>query len=202
MNEKKYHPYVFDTINHKFVGKFESMYADESVNGFDSWHERDLRMLRKQLSLVVLSQYNFSNILELGCGKGTLTQFFKKKNNLVTAIDISQTAISKGLQSYPDINFVVSDILGYINLIKASPQKFDLTVVMGTLAYVNNYSNILEKLAKHTDYLFVNEFIPDNPIGFVKSIDDLVNVVTKYFSLETKIILDEKNIFLLGKSKK
>jgi hypothetical protein len=49
-----YHRFVFDTDKRRLVGDFEGMYRAEGSEGFDSWHERDLRPLLKRLSLAVL----------------------------------------------------------------------------------------------------------------------------------------------------
>ena len=85
-----YHPYVFDVQKRRFVGKFEEMYQAEDREGFDSWHERDLRPLRKRLALEVLAAYNFSSILEIGCGKGAFTHLLKRNNNRVIGVTSRQ----------------------------------------------------------------------------------------------------------------
>jgi trans-aconitate methyltransferase len=191
-----YHKYVFDTEKRKFVGEFEKMYQQEGSERFDSWHERDLRPIRKLIPLVVLNQYNFEKILEIGCGKGIFTQFLKKKNNHVIAIDISKTAIKKASQSFPDIDFKVCDV-EYMNFVElVGGGKVDLVVVMGTFAYIKDWPVVLEKLSKITRYFFIGEYVPVNPIGFVKSLDQLVTEVIKNFKIITKIILDEEHFFL------
>jgi hypothetical protein len=75
---KNYHPYVFDNENRRFVGEFEEMYQAESSSGFDSWHQDDKRPLSKQISRIIVERMNFNTILDLGCGKGALTQEWKK----------------------------------------------------------------------------------------------------------------------------
>ena len=42
MKKEKYHQYVFNTAERKFVGDFESMYKDETNKKFDSWHHEDI----------------------------------------------------------------------------------------------------------------------------------------------------------------
>ena len=106
-----YHKYVFDTDKREFVGEFEKMYQAEDSQGFDSWLERDLRPLRKTISYAILSAYNFSRILDIGCGKGTFTHLLKKQNNHVVGIDLSETAIRKAQASFPDIDFRCQNIL-------------------------------------------------------------------------------------------
>ena len=77
----KYHKYVFDLENRKLVGDFETMYQNESKENFDSWHQDDARQLQRKIDLVILEDYNFEKIIDLGCGKGNLTHLLKKKNN-------------------------------------------------------------------------------------------------------------------------
>ena len=86
----KYHKYVFDVEKRTFIGDFENMYAHESIEKFDSWHQ--------------------DTIVDIGCGKGALTHILKKKNNTCLGIDISQTAIDVAKERFNDIDFVVCDI--------------------------------------------------------------------------------------------
>ena len=102
-----YQKYVFDTEKRCFIGKFEEMYQAEEVEGYDSWFEDDLRYLRKRIPYVILNQYNFNHILEIGCGKGTFTQFLKKKN----------IPIKRSVQS-------LCDVLGFDPLYIANEGKF------------------------------------------------------------------------------
>lgn len=106
----KYHKYVFDLENRKLVGDFETMYQNESKENFDSWHQDDTRQLQRKIALAVLEDFNFSKILDIGCGKGALTHLLKKRNNKVFGIDISQTAVNIAQERFPDIDFRVLDV--------------------------------------------------------------------------------------------
>ena len=106
----KYHKYVFDVEKRTFIGDFENMYAHESIEKFDSWHQDDSRQLQRKICLEILNQYNFNTIVDIGCGKGALTHILKKKNNTCLGIDISQTAIDIAKERFNDIDFVVCDI--------------------------------------------------------------------------------------------
>ena len=106
----KYHKYVFDLENRKLVGDFETMYQNESKENFDSWHQDDARQLQRKIDLVILEDYNFEKIIDLGCGKGNLTHLLKKKNNTVLGIDISQTAVNIAQERFPDIDFLSTDV--------------------------------------------------------------------------------------------
>jgi ubiquinone/menaquinone biosynthesis C-methylase UbiE len=116
----KYHKYVFDIENRRFVGQFEKMYQAELRDKFDSWHQDDTRQLQRKIDLLILEQYNFKTIIDIGCGKGTFTHLFKKKNNYVLGIDISETAIKIARERYPDIDFLscnISNINNYLKLL-------------------------------------------------------------------------------------
>ena len=106
----KYHKYVFDVANRSFVGEFEEMYQQESVDNFDSWHQDDSRQLNRHIAFSILNQYNFHNILDLGSGKGSLTHKLKRVNNHVLGIDISETAVNIARARFPDIEFQSFDI--------------------------------------------------------------------------------------------
>ena len=193
-----YHGYVFDVQGRRMVGDFERMYQDEDKGGFDSWYERDLRPLRKIIALQLLSQYNYGSILEVGCGKGTLTHLLKRKNNRVVGVDLSQNAIAKAKASYPDIDFRVmtAEQAGEIR------ERFDITVVMGVFAYVEGWKDCLAKYVAQAGYGLVAEFVPPNPIGFVKSIDDLTGTFGSLYEIESKIVIDDTFCLLFGKSRK
>jgi len=111
----KYHKYVFDLENRKLVGDFETMYQNESKENFDSWHQDDTRQLQRKIDLAILEDYNFAKILDIGCGKGSLTHILKKKNNYVIGLDISQTAVDVVSEKYPDIDFLCTDVNGIVN---------------------------------------------------------------------------------------
>lgn len=189
-----YHKYVFDTNERRFIGHFEEMYQAEDSERFDSWFERDLRALRKAISYTILSGYNYSSILDIGCGKGTFTHLLKKHNNRVVGIDLSETAIRKAKESYPDIEFIAMDVRDLSSL----DEQFELVVVMTTFAYVDEWPVVVETLASMTRWLYVAEYIPMEAIGFVKSPDHLISEVQKHFVIRTKILLDDVHCMLFA----
>ncbi len=154
MSERPYHKYVFDIENRKFIGKFEEMYNHEEIESYDSWFQEDLRHLTYQISFVLLNRYNFSKILDIGCGKGTFTHLLKKENNFVKGMDISETAIKKAKAKYPDIEFEVGTAE---NL--EGEEKFDLVILMEILSYLKKWKEVIKKVAQiTTNHIYITLF--------------------------------------------
>lgn len=190
-----YHKYVFDVNKRKFVGKFEEMYQNEDRNGYDSWYQEDLTHLSRQISLVILNRYNFSRILDIGCGKGSFTHLLKKANNEVVGMDISQTAIEKARARYRNIDFKV---LSISELMSTQKEQYDLVIMIEILSYLENWKEVIEYVSKITRYIFISLYLPSNPIGFVKSFDSLKDEVVKHFSIEIESLLNNEVILVLG----
>jgi SAM-dependent methyltransferase len=193
----KYHKYVFDAEARKLVGDFETMYAAEDREGFDSWYGHDTRHLRLRLALALVDDFNFSSVLEIGCGKGTAAQFLKRRNNRVLGIDISPTAVAKAQSSFPDIEFRCLDALDIGSL----GEKFDLVTIQAVLAYVEPWRELLATVAAMTEYCLVAEYIPAQPIGMVKSEGALIAAFQANFEILNRLVLDGETVILLGKSR-
>ena len=193
MDKKSYHKFVFNENNREFVGEFEEMYKMEDI---DPWHCSDLRMTQKKIHTAILSNMNWSYILDYGCGKGAFTHTLKKNNNRVIGVDVSQNAINKAINMYGHlVDFYTlkdEESLG---------KGYDLIVCLEVLSYLEFYEDQLRKFSNMGKYLYLSLYIPTNPIGFVKSIDNLITSVDLYFNIEQKIIFNDESIFLLGKSR-
>jgi len=200
---KGYHSYVFDETNRRFVGEFEQMYRAEAEQGFDSWRQEDLRNLTRRICLEVLAGYNFGAILDLGCGKGAFTQYLKKENNHVVAVDVSQAALRLARARYPDIHFLHADISAVEFDIGSLGKHFDLAVSLETLSYLENWPALVAQLARFAKYAMVELFLPQDPIGFVKSFDDLRSVVSTHFDIIEDIYLERRRqLIVFGKSRR
>ena len=193
MDKKPYHKFVFDEDNREFVGEFEEMYKEEDI---DPWHCSDLRMASKKIHTAILQDMNWSYILDYGCGKGAFTHTLKKNNNRVIGVDVSQNAINKAINMYGHlVDFYTlkdEESLG---------KGYDLIVCLEVLSYLSLYEDQLRKFSNMGKYLYISLYIPTYPIGFVKSIENLITSVDLYFNIEQKIIFNDESIFLLGKSR-
>ena len=199
---EKYHKYVFDTEKRKFIGDFETMYKKESVENFDSWHQEDTRQLHRRLILELLNDFNFSNILDIGCGKGYFTHQLKKKNNLVHGIDISPTAVKIAKEKFKDISFETLNINELIKLNKLiSNSSYDLILIIEVLSYCKNWKEIIETISKNNSSILISSFIPENPIGEIKSSAELISELNKHF-IPTEIITLHQSKFTIYFTKK
>lgn len=203
--KKLYHDYVYDFDNKVFKGKFENMYRDEARLNFDSWFQEDQRHLKRQINKLLLSQYNFSLILDIGCGKGSFTHQLKRKNNEVIGIDISKTAIKIAKNRYPDIKFMVNDLNNTSRFMELG-QNFkienNLVCMVEVLSYIRNWKGILNILHKNFDYCLINLYLPPKPIGYIKKLSDLINHIKKFYLIEYEITINnQREIIILLKSK-
>ena len=201
----KYHKYIFDEKNRTFVGEFENMYREEVEDGYDAWHQEDMRQLNRKILLTLLGSQNFDYIVDLGCGKGVITSHLKKDNNTVVGLDISSTALKIAKQRFPDIIYSQCDINNLKHL-QASLQypynknenhPFDLVVIAECLSYLSNWREILEVLASHSKVLALTLYLPPNPIGFVKSHEELNMELERYYCIRESIWLAKSRFSII-----
>ena len=193
-----YHKYVFDSEKRRFVGNFEKMYANEEAERYDPWHSSNLTHLPKLIHYQILNSYNFGRILDFGCGKGAFTHLLKKRNNFVLGLDVSPTAIEKASSMYgSEVDFCViknNDFAPFID------KKFDCIICLEILSYIEQWQKVLADIFTFTDYIYISLFIPPNPIGYVKSHEDLISEVSKYFKIIEELIYNRESIFILGRT--
>jgi trans-aconitate methyltransferase len=194
----KYHKYVFDLENRTFIGDFETMYQNESKENFDSWHQDDTRQLQRKIDLAILEDYNFSNVIDIGCGKGSLTHLLKKRNNNVLGIDISQTAIEIATERFPDINFAVMDINNIDNYNQlVNKGEVNLVFTSEVFSYIENWKELLNVISKTTEYFMISLYIPQNSIGYIKSEEELVYEIDKSFDIVEHISLNKTDFVII-----
>jgi Predicted methyltransferase (contains TPR repeat) len=200
MNEKKdYHSYVFDTKERTFIGRFEEMYANEESCGYSAWHQEDMTRLQKRMSLAILIGYDFGRVVDIGCGTGAFTNLLKKENNNVTGFDISPTAITKARARFPNTRFYAVRVGEAIGMIT---EKADLIVMMEVLSYLEDWKEVIKNASAKTERLFISLYLPPNPIGFVKSFDELREEVRKHFDIEIDIECKTDNaVYILAKKR-
>ena len=185
----KYHDYLQDGF------KLDEMYQAEDVQEFDAWYQSDVRPMGYRLLSTVMGAYSFNTILDIGCGKGTQTHLMALRGRKIVAYDISPTAIRKAKASYADIDFRVGD-----GLTAAKSGEYDCAVMSQTLYMQPDWREVIAETAKRCGWLIVHEFIPLKTQWCVPDIQTLQAEFEKHCSIDTKIVMNDNRILLVGET--
>ena len=94
----------------RFVGEFEKMYKEFD----DPWNQINLDLeqnISRQIVVNYTKKFNVKSLVEFGCGLGKTTNFIASNSELeILGVDISETAIKKASNNYPNLRFEVSDV--------------------------------------------------------------------------------------------
>lgn len=187
---KDYHDFVIK--DGKLIGKFDEMYRECD----DPWiQSRRCEDLEIRFLLSMLEGKTYPRILEYGCGHGHVAESLKKFGS-VLGLDISEAAIQKARDLYPDVEFDTCDMIKGIGSRTAGSQikeSFDLITISGTLWYVvEHIESIFQDVSNHLTSrgeLLIS--LPYPPLGqnfYGKHIlpDDksLVSYVREFFKVE------------------
>lgn len=136
--------------------------------GYNIWAEtydsveNKTRDLDSKATQQLLSDLSFSHLLELGCGTGKNTEWFSRKADHVTAVDFSESMISKAKEKITSTNieFIKADISLHLSFADSS---FDLVTCNLVLEHIKNlqpvYSEV-SRVLKPGGKFFVSELHP------------------------------------------
>jgi len=196
----KYHRYVFDSEARTFIGNFNDMYLAETKEGFDSWHQEDCSPAHRKIVVLIASQFCNNRILDIGCGKGAITQQLKRKDNYIKAIDLSPEAIRIAKSRYPDIDFATVNVER--KQFWDEQDQYDITISLETLSYISQWKQVLKSISEKSRRILIGLYLPEDPIGYIKDKTELTAELSKYFIIEENIYFNTiRNTILLGKSK-
>ena len=192
----KYQDYVIK--DGKLIGKFEQMYAESPVvpwhqdeMAYSIFSEVDISCLRK-----LNERYSFESVVDVGCGLGHFTdRMFRDafgEKIPVCGFDISETAIEKAQDLFPQIEFAEWNIVTELEKVDKS---FSLVVSKDILWYVldhlQSYRKSLSVLSDR--FVYISQTFPhvENFLGQdvfpdpMSVIDFFSNDYTfKYYSIE------------------
>jgi SAM-dependent methyltransferase len=197
MSVEPYHRFVFDTDRRRVVGSFEEMYRAEDAEGFDSWHQDDLSRPRHRIALALLSG-TYDSLLDVGCGKGAMTGLLASFAARTVGVDVSPAAIEKARARFPGIDFRVA---GRSFERELAGEHFSLVTCMEVLSYIEDWRGELQILASLGERLFLSLYLPPDPIGYVKSLDELRAGFSAVAEIETEVLIDGSQLLLLGTSR-
>lgn len=144
-----YHDYVFK--DGRFVGDFEGMYRHSKEV---PWHQDKMAYdLCADVDIAILRKKRFNRICDIGAGLGHFTNRLKTElaspdgtSPEVVGLEVSPTAVESASREYPEIRFVLSDILSD----DWSPDMgtFDLVIARDIIWYVcHDLQTFLGRLA-------------------------------------------------------
>lgn len=105
---ERYQDYVIK--DGKFIGRFEEMYQKFA----NPWHQIETAQnsYARHATLMSVERWGIRSMMEIGCGLGVFTSYLSV--NLpevkISGMDISETAIKKARETYPQIEFICGDI--------------------------------------------------------------------------------------------
>ena len=145
-------------------GQYDTFYLKEDFANFP----RSERAL--VLKLVSKYQLKGGSVLDVGCGTGRYTELFRKAGLDAFGIDLSKTAISKAIDSFPECNFMISDI----NEAEFKNQNFDII-------FCHGFSPFLQKDMKKQDDILKKmvSFLKKDGIFFFGATSRLTDRLTK-----------------------
>lgn len=161
-HSRDYHDYVFK--DGRRVGDFEGMYRhSEDV----PWRQdKTAYDISADVDIAILRRHRFRTICEVGSGLGYLAHRLRTElltpdggRPEVTGLDISPTAVAKAAARFPEIRFVLSDLLDEARLPPA-PEKHDLVVAKDVLWYVcHELDRFLDRVVALADIPSANGMI-------------------------------------------
>lgn len=185
-----YHRFVFR--DGRLVGEFEEMYAAGEREGFDPWQQDGTDA--RHAEIVALRPDRVRTLLDLGCGKGTLTARLAAGCEGAVAYDVSPTAVRIAQERHPWIDFRVLDEPLADAL---AGQRFDLACALEVLSYLPDWRDTLAVLARHADRMLISLYLPPEPAGFVRSFDELRASVAEVAAVEEELLVDDGSVLIL-----
>jgi 2-polyprenyl-3-methyl-5-hydroxy-6-metoxy-1,4-benzoquinol methylase len=187
-----YHEFVFDEHKRKFLGKFEEMYKAESSASFDSWGQDNQFRLDLQIAVALIESVNPASIIDIGCGKGLLTSRLAKPGREILGTDVSTTAMSIAAQRCPTASFVTlpdsktSSLISFLQQNHLGAQA-DIVVMAQVLSYIDNWQELIRVVFTEAKGLCVSLYLPEDPIGFVKTWGELIDVVSRNSTVKSSL---------------
>tara|TARA_Y100000992_G_scaffold14653_1_gene8563 strand:- start:1614 stop:2255 length:642 start_codon:yes stop_codon:yes gene_type:complete len=173
----------------KFVGDFESLYANEKDPWLQSSEEpsemRKYYQFSRQNLMNVIHSKKLNQILEVGCGLGKTTNLIKEETNTdIDGLDISQVAVEKASNKYRHIKFYQGDILDF-----QFRNRYKTVIISQCLWYIlHNFdsviSNITSQLNQFGHILFTQAFLKEQKYGC--DIIDGYHGLVEYFEKHRK----------------
>lgn len=141
------------------------MDVEESYKHWSSQYDTNINKTRDLEAVSLrqsLSDIQFENCLEIGCGTGKNTEWLITKGKRILAVDISDDMLNIAKQKITDDNvrFVKADITGDWHF---TDETFDLVVCSLVLEHIEDIASVIQEIADHLrpgGTLYIGELHP------------------------------------------
>jgi 2-polyprenyl-3-methyl-5-hydroxy-6-metoxy-1,4-benzoquinol methylase len=126
-----------------------------------------LSLKRSREGILSMLDNDVSTVIDIGTGDGAvINAILQQRPGLkITAVDPAAEAIEEAVQKYPDINFLICNILDTSTLPPPPPnKKFDIGMFLGVLHHVSDPKQAIANAALLSDRLIILEPNGHNPI--------------------------------------
>lgn len=184
-----------DLLYRKFHSKEGAMHFPISFSDKDSHHNKLLYQAEYVNS--ILDKYDYSNVLEIGCGKGFNSIFLAKKNHnrKFTGIDLTPDNIKFASQKATKLNNAHFIKMDY-NELEIPKEKYDLIFAIETLCHSKNLIKLItsfnELLTENGRIIIFDGFEKQKVTSSKEPLEmDAYNILTWGFALKKFHNLDE-----------
>ncbi len=144
----------------QFVGQFDSMYRNSSEV---PWHQdKTVNSIFSDLTVALLKARRVRSLLDVGCGLGYMTDRLRREIpglERVVGIDVSETAISRAREMFPEIEFLSGKPQAM-----AGNEKFEAVASKDVLWYVlDDLAGYIATLARRSSrWVYLGQSFPES----------------------------------------
>lgn len=143
----------------RYIGQFDDMYRNSAEV---PWHQDEtVNAIFSDLTVAILKHHRVCSLLDVGCGVGYMAERLRREIaelNRVVGIDISQTAVARAAELFPDVEFIP----GTLDTLTIG-ECFEVVVSKDVLWYVlDSLPGYLAGLARCSSrWVYLGQSFPD-----------------------------------------
>ena len=149
----------------KNVGVFDSDVRDNEGYRYTTGATYSSRVANRRMTDATLRHIasSVNRVLDAGCGDGSYANAIKRERSSleIVGFDPASEAVRVAHGRFPDIEFVVGDVLRPETFPKG---RFDLIILRGVLHHVSDPAEAIRQCASRADALLIIEPNGNNPI--------------------------------------